>query len=94
MKKAKKKRAPTPMYVSPTQLSLGCFKTPFEQHLNFKNRWVVLATLIPWDEVLYDKRLVVRDKNPQFPKVCRLATVSTKGRGFAENRIERRRPWP
>lgn len=51
MKRDKKKHAPTPVYVSPKQLSLDCFTTPFEQHLNSKNRWVILATLIPWDEV-------------------------------------------
>src|SRR5690606_16059475 len=51
MNKARKKRAPAPVYVSPNQLSLECFQTPFEQHLNKKNRWVVLAELIPWDEI-------------------------------------------
>lgn len=51
MNKARKKRAPAPVYVSPNQLSLDCFQTPFEQHLNKKNRWVVLAELIPWDEI-------------------------------------------
>ena len=51
MNKAPKKRAPTPQYVSPTQLVLDCFKTPFDQELNPANRWVVLAHLIPWDEI-------------------------------------------
>ncbi len=51
MKKALKKRAPTPKYVSPTQLLLEGFETPFDQTLNPENRWVVLAHLIPWDEV-------------------------------------------
>lgn len=51
MKKAQKKRAPTPKYVSPTQLVLACFKTPFDLELNPSNRWVVLAHLIPWDEI-------------------------------------------
>jgi hypothetical protein len=73
MKKAKKKCAPTPVYVSPAQLSLGCFKTPFEQHLNFKNRWVLLATLIPWDEVcnLYLKHVGISDtgRPPLNPRV-------------------------
>jgi len=73
MKKAKKKCAPTPLYVSPTQLSLDCFKTPFEQHLNSKNRWVVLATLIPWDEVcnLYLRHVGVSDtgRPPLSPRV-------------------------
>ena len=73
MIKTKKKRAPTPLYVSPAQLSLDCFKTPFEQHLKFKNRWVVLATLIPWDEVcnLYLKNVGVSDtgRPPLNPRV-------------------------
>jgi len=73
MKKAKKKRAPAPLYVSPNQLSIDCFKTPFEQHLNFKNRWVVLAKLIPWDEVcnLYLKHVGVSDtgRPPLNPRV-------------------------
>ena len=73
MKIAKKKCAPTPLYVSPAQLSLDCFKTPFEQHLNFKNRWITLATLIPWDEVcnLYLKHVGVSDtgRPPLNPRV-------------------------
>jgi hypothetical protein len=51
MRKAYKKLAPTPKYVSPAQLTLEGFETPFERSLNPKNRWVVLARLIPWDEI-------------------------------------------
>lgn len=51
MKKVTRKHAPTPIYVSPKQLTLECFKTPFERELDPRNRWVVLAGLIPWDEV-------------------------------------------
>jgi len=73
MKKAIKKCAPTPLYVSPNQLSLDCFKTPFEQQLNFKNRWIVLAHLIPWDEVcnLYLRHVGVSDtgRPPLNPRV-------------------------
>jgi len=73
MKIAKKKCAPTPLYVSPAQLSFECFKTPFEQHLNFENRWVVLANLIPWDEIcnLYLKHVGVSDtgRPPLNPRV-------------------------
>jgi|GEM_PF-865878 len=63
MKKALKKRAPTPKYVSPSQLVLDCFKTPFEKELNPANRWVVLAHLIPWDEIcnLYLKHVGISD---------------------------------
>jgi hypothetical protein len=51
MSKALRKLAPTPKYVSPAQLTLEGFETPFERKLNPKNRWVVLARLIPWDEI-------------------------------------------
>lgn len=56
-----KKRAPTPVYVSPNQLTLECFESPFDRHLNPENRWVVLSRLIPWDEVcnLYLKNVGV-----------------------------------
>ncbi len=51
MNKTHKKLAPTPKYVSPAQLSLEGFETPFERSLNPENRWVMLARLIPWDEI-------------------------------------------
>lgn len=51
MSKAPKKRAPKVYYTSPAQLTLEGFETPFERTLNQENRWVVLAKLIPWDEI-------------------------------------------
>ena len=51
MQKRPKKLAPKPAYVSPNQLILEGFETPFSQHLKKDNRWVVLGTLIPWDEI-------------------------------------------
>ena len=51
MEKAKRKRASTLQYVSTKQLTLVGFETPFEKELKTDNRWVVLAHLIPWDEV-------------------------------------------
>ena len=51
MQKGSKKRAPTPSFVSPAQLVLAGFETPFSQKLVRTNRWVVLADRIPWDEV-------------------------------------------
>lgn len=73
MNKARKKRAPSPVYVSPNQLSLDCFKTPFEQQLKKDNRWVVLAHLIPWDEVcnLYMKHVGISNtgRPPLSPRV-------------------------
>lgn len=44
-----KKRASAPHYVSPSQLTLSGFESPFERNLNPQNRWVVLSKLIPWD---------------------------------------------
>lgn len=47
----RKKRAQVREYVSPNQLVLAGFETPFDQKLSPTNRWVVLAHLIPWDEI-------------------------------------------
>lgn len=38
-------------YTPANQLKFENFKTPFEQELDSDNRWVVLASLIPWDEL-------------------------------------------
>ncbi len=47
MAKAKKYRASKQAYVSPNQLTLTGFETPFSRHLRADNRWVVLANKIP-----------------------------------------------
>ena len=73
MKKVFKKRAPSPSYLSPAQLTMDCFQTPFEQQLNPTNRWVVLSRLMPWDEVcnLYLKNVGVSTtgRPPLSPRV-------------------------
>lgn len=51
MTSPRKKRAQVPEYVSPNQLKLEGFESPFDQKLSPTNRWVVLAHLIPWDEI-------------------------------------------
>jgi transposase, IS5 family len=38
-------------YTSQHQLTFSAFKTPFEQQLLADNRWVILAQVIPWDEL-------------------------------------------
>ncbi len=38
-------------YTPQNQLSLSLFKHPFETELDKQNRWVLLAELIPWDEL-------------------------------------------
>jgi transposase, IS5 family len=51
MTSSRKKRAQVPDYISPNQLTLVGFENPFDQKLSTTNRWVVLAHLIPWDEI-------------------------------------------
>lgn len=51
MRNSPKKCAPTPDFVSQNQLVFEGFESPFEKKLNPENRWVVLAKLIPWDEI-------------------------------------------
>lgn len=43
--KASRKLAATPKYISPNQLTLAGFETPFAQQLTKNNRWVKLASL-------------------------------------------------
>ena len=59
MPKASKIRASKQPYRSPSQLSLEGFETPFSQKLSHTNRWVRLAGLIPWDEIVgvYEKQM-------------------------------------
>lgn len=38
-------------YKAANQLSIEAFQTPFELHLDKDNRWVKLASIIPWDEL-------------------------------------------
>lgn len=51
MANTRKKRALTLPFVSQNQLVLEGFETPFDKKLNPENRWVILAKLIPWDEI-------------------------------------------
>ena len=52
MARAFKTRASKQQYVSTTQPPLPGFETPFHNHLNPANRWVVLAKRMPWDELV------------------------------------------
>lgn len=73
MTKQRKKRVLAPDYVSPKQLTFEGFETPFAQSFNPKNRWVVLAKLIPRDEIcnLYRKHVGVSNtgRPPINPRV-------------------------
>jgi hypothetical protein len=59
MAKAPKTRASKQPYVSPSQVVLSGFESPFSQSLNPNNRWVVLSHKIPWDTLVgvYQNRL-------------------------------------
>lgn len=64
--KTLRKRAATPHYISPNQLTLVGFETPFEQQLTSKNRWVKMAISIPWDKIVphYDKLFSSKEGRP------------------------------
>jgi len=61
-----KKLAATPKYISPAQLTLAGFETPFDQQLRPGNRWVHLAKSIPWDGIvsIYDKQFGSTEGRP------------------------------
>jgi hypothetical protein len=63
MANTRKKCAPTPTFVSRNQLVLEGFESLFDKELNPANRWVVLANLIPWDEIcnIYLKAVPKKD---------------------------------
>jgi IS5 family transposase len=50
--KRPKKLAAKPSYMSPNQLTLAGFETPFVHQLNKDNRWVKMAQAIPWDKIV------------------------------------------
>jgi transposase, IS5 family len=49
MAKALKYRASKNAYISPSQLTIVGFESPFSKFLDPNNRWVILAQQIPWD---------------------------------------------
>jgi len=51
MKKGSKRRASKIPYVSQNQLVLEGFEPPFSQSLAPENRWVQMASQIPWDDL-------------------------------------------
>ena len=64
--KSSRRLAAKQKYVSPNQLTLPGFETPFEQALTTENRWVKLSSLIPWDSIvnLYDKQFKSTEGRP------------------------------
>lgn len=67
MRKYSKKRAFHPKYVSPKQLTLEGFESPFERSLNPENRWVRLAHALPWDEIVSTYHKYIPEKTTGRP---------------------------
>lgn len=59
MAKAQKSRASKAQYISPNQLELVGFESPFTKNLDPNNRWVKLSKQIPWDKIanIYQRQL-------------------------------------
>lgn len=78
--KVVKKRASTPRYVSPNQLTLVGFETPFHHQLSTSNRWVKMAQAIPWDSIVchYNKLFTSREGRPPISGRVVLGAVVIK----------------
>jgi hypothetical protein len=50
--KVSQKRASTPKYVSPNQLVLAGYETPFAQKLTSENMWIRMSQSSPWDKIV------------------------------------------
>ncbi|HEY8659907.1 MAG TPA: transposase [Hanamia sp.] len=83
-----RKRASTPRYVSPNQLVLLGFETPFEQKLTRENRWVRLAQNIPWDRLVkyYDDLFPSKEGRPPISGRVILGAVIIKHMGDLTDR--------
>lgn len=67
MRKTAKNLAPKPKYVSPNQLTLAGFESPFERSLNPENRWVKLRHMLPWDDLVSIYRKIFPEKTTGRP---------------------------
>lgn len=87
-KGSSRKRASTPAYISPNQLVLPGFETPFAQKLTKENRWVRLAACIPWDQlvVYYDKLFTAVEGRPPINGRVILGAVIIKHLGDLSDR--------
>jgi hypothetical protein len=83
-----RKHASTPDYVSPNQLILPGFETPFEQKLTRENRWVKLAHSIPWDRLVkyYDDLFPSKEGRPAISGRVILGAVIIKHLGDLSDR--------
>ncbi len=89
MNKTAKKSASKVVYMSPQQLVIPGFETPFSQHLDSNNRWVKLASLIPWDALCgqYLKKIGVSStgRPPLNPRIV-IGSIIIKHLGNLDDR--------
>jgi IS5 family transposase len=78
--KSSRKPALTPKYVSPNQLTICGFETPFDQLLTRENRWVKLSEHIPWDKIVhqYDQQFKSPEGRPALSGRIILGAVIIK----------------
>lgn len=64
--KSVRRLASSKTYISPNQLTLVGFETPFEHQLTTENRWVKLSRILPWDSIvhLYDNQFTSKEGRP------------------------------
>lgn len=62
------------------QLSIEEFKTPFEKGLDKTNRWVILASLLPWDKMAktYSRTLSTKMGRPAKPSRLAVGAIIIK----------------
>ncbi len=79
-RKAVRKHASTPLYVSPNQLTICGFEPPFEQALSSTNHWVRLSSLLPWDKIVnqYDMQFKSDEGRPSISGRVVLGAVIIK----------------
>jgi hypothetical protein len=61
-------------YISEKKLSIYEFKTPFYSDLRADNRWVEMASIVPWDTIanLYVSSMDAKQGRPRIsPRIVR-----------------------
>lgn len=81
MQDTSKRYAPRSQYISINQLAFCGFETPFYKQLDPTNRWLVLITQIPWDDlvnILNKPNLAKKTGRPALNSKVLIGAVVTK----------------
>jgi IS5 family transposase len=76
-------------YESQNQLSIEEFRTPFELKLSRENRWIRLATALPWDALvnIYSRALSKKHGRPVVdPRIVIGALIIKHKEGLSDER--------